>query len=288
MKADIYLQKIKQEFPQVKWEKYRMITHGFDHVIIILDEKIVFRFPRSQEYKKNLSHEIKLLNYLGKNLSVGIPQYKYIVRDKSIAGYDMLHGCELKKKYFNQLSKADRALLAKQIGHFLSIIHTIPKDIAFAYEVKTMNAKRKYKKYVQLFSRDVFPKLQEDEKNSIRKFFKDFDKIANYPHPDVLLHNDLNENNMLWNQKARIINILDFSNVILGDPALDFRSLYQYGVHFLEEVLDCYTGDKDDKMLERILFYYKGRILSMMRNALLNKPVSFEEAYQQFRENFDL
>ena len=66
MKAEFFLQQIKNEFPQVKWEKYRILTHGRDHVVIVFDEKLIFRFPKDEEYKEAFRNEIQLLKFLKK------------------------------------------------------------------------------------------------------------------------------------------------------------------------------------------------------------------------------
>lgn len=54
MEAEKYLQKIKKEFPNLSWKNYQFVNHGYDHAVIILDRKIIFRFPKSNEYKKLL------------------------------------------------------------------------------------------------------------------------------------------------------------------------------------------------------------------------------------------
>ena len=80
MKAEFFLQKIKNDFPQIKWKKYRILTHGFDHVIIVLDEKIIFRFPKDEAYKAEFENEIQLLRHLKKKVKVGIPEYNVYLK----------------------------------------------------------------------------------------------------------------------------------------------------------------------------------------------------------------
>ena len=66
MKAEFFLQKIKNEFPQIEWKKYRRLTHGWDHVVIVFDEKLIFRLPKNKEYKEKFKNEIQLLAFLKK------------------------------------------------------------------------------------------------------------------------------------------------------------------------------------------------------------------------------
>ena len=95
MKAEFFLKKIKREFPDLGWSTYTHLTHGWDHDVIILDNKIVFRFPKSKEYAALLKDEIQLLPYLKRKVNAGIPEYKFIFKDKSAAGYPILAGREL-------------------------------------------------------------------------------------------------------------------------------------------------------------------------------------------------
>ena len=139
MKAELYLEKIKNDFPQLKWEKHRILTHGWDHVVIVLDEKIIFRFPKDKKYKDEFQNEIQLLHYLKKKFSVGIPEYKYISKDKSIAGYDMVRGRELTASRFRRLSASEKDTVAKQLAGFISALHATPKSIMTKYNVGNEN-----------------------------------------------------------------------------------------------------------------------------------------------------
>ena len=57
MKTDIYLQLIRESFPELKWTRSRRIQDGVDHVVILLDSGIIFRFvddPTDEDEVQNL------------------------------------------------------------------------------------------------------------------------------------------------------------------------------------------------------------------------------------------
>lgn len=56
MKAELFLQKIRNEFPEVKWKHHRFLTHGWDHIVIVLDDKMIFRAPK--DVPKDLQSEL--------------------------------------------------------------------------------------------------------------------------------------------------------------------------------------------------------------------------------------
>ncbi len=96
MSADYLIQRIKDEFPELSWNRYRYVDTGWDHEVIILDEHLVFRIPRG--YQDELTNEIRFLNYLKSRVEIGIPVYKYVSKDECLAGYPFLYGEELSAK----------------------------------------------------------------------------------------------------------------------------------------------------------------------------------------------
>jgi hypothetical protein len=65
-------EKIRKEFPDLRWENSRRVKSGWDHEVIILDEKIVFRFPRDECLKEKLILEINLLKYLNERIEMRV------------------------------------------------------------------------------------------------------------------------------------------------------------------------------------------------------------------------
>jgi hypothetical protein len=43
------LERITQEFPDVKWTSARIEDEGWDHFAVILDNSVVFRIPKTEE-----------------------------------------------------------------------------------------------------------------------------------------------------------------------------------------------------------------------------------------------
>ena len=46
MEEELFLQRLREEFPDVTWTSHRYLTHGWDHAVLILDETLVFRAPQ--------------------------------------------------------------------------------------------------------------------------------------------------------------------------------------------------------------------------------------------------
>jgi aminoglycoside 2''-phosphotransferase len=286
MKSELYLQKIKNDFPQIKWEKHRILTHGWDHVVIVLDEKIIFRFPKDKEYKDEFQNEIQLLRYLKKKVSVGIPEYKYISKDKSIAGYDMVRGRELTGSRFRRLSASEKDTVAKQLAGFISALHSTPKSVMTKYNVRNENQEKIYKELVRNAKKLLFPRLRKKDIQLIENYFIELKDALGHNYSNALVHNDLTGEHILWDAKRKQINIIDFSDRAFGDPAIDFSGLLEYGQKFTEKVLKLYSGKKDSQILKRSQLYFKRVPLSIMVDSMLGYPCTFEQGYNMFKKRF--
>ena len=136
------LLRIKEEFPEIRWRKHRFIERGWDYHVVILDNSIVFRFPKRFNHPHGgLCNEIRLLKYLKNKVDIGIPDYIYVLKDGSAAGYRLLSGQELKPSRFKCLSSSEKEMVAEQIASFLTVLHATPKPVVKKCRLKTESAR---------------------------------------------------------------------------------------------------------------------------------------------------
>jgi aminoglycoside 2''-phosphotransferase len=286
MKAESFLQSIKDDFPQLKWKEHRVLTHGWDHVVIVLDGKIVFRFPKDRGYKDRVQNEIELLEYLKKRLNVGIPEYTYVSRDRSFAGYAMLSGRELTYSRFRRLSSSEKDAVARQLAGFISALHATPKSIITRYGVRTENQVKLYEALICSTRELLFPRFRNEDIQRTQEYLDESKGALSHDYSNVLVHNDLASEHILWEHTGKQINIIDFSDCAFGDPAIDFGGLLEYGPEFTERVFKLYSGDKDDQMLKRAQLYFKGVPLWIMKDSMDGFPCTFEQGYAMFKQRF--
>lgn len=288
MDADFFLSKIRQELPEVKWTKYKYITHGWDHVVVILDNKLVFRMPKevTKESKGEFYSEIQLLDFLKTRVKTGIPEYLYISKDKSLAGYKILEGRELTKTIFNKMGAEEKNKVATQLAEFLTTLHTIPNSALHKFKVRKEDSKKSYNWLVSDVTKYVFPRLSLVEIEKIIKYFKEYKSALGLKFTPVLRHGDVGTDHLLWDRKKQCLNIIDFADRSYGDPASDFAGLWQYGSDFVNKVYSRYKGKKDDKLLYRSQLYFKRSPLSVLKGSLTGAPCTFEEGCRMFKQRF--
>ncbi|MEM3730245.1 MAG: aminoglycoside phosphotransferase family protein [Candidatus Bathyarchaeia archaeon] len=287
MEVKQLLSKIKAEFPEIKWKRHRVITQGWDYYIVILDENIVFRFPkRPSDLRFRLYDEVCLLRYLRNKVDVGVPEYTHVFRDKSAAGYKLLSGVELKPYQYKRLLPDEKEMIARKIANFLSVLHATPKTIIKKCSVPTEKYVKRYNELVYDVKRLLFPRFSKDEVELIERYFEELKMAMGRKHPKVLVYNDLTWEHILWDKEKQQINIIDFGDCVLGDPAVDFAGLWEYGLDFTRKVFDFYDGEKDEHMLYRSQLYFKRIPLFLMKGSLQGWPCTFEDGYKMFRQCF--
>jgi aminoglycoside 2''-phosphotransferase len=287
MKTDFFLEQIKNEFPQVEWKKYRVLTHGWDHLVIVFDEKLIFRFPKDKEYKEEFKNEIQLLKFLSKRVEVGIPEYTFVSKDKSLAGYEMLKGQELKSSQYKRFDSSEKEKFAKQIAGFLTDLHSTPKSAISKFKINVDNPSKDYKELSSNTEDFLFPRLNRKEVSAIQNYLDQLKTTLDQSnYSNVLTHSDLTWEHILWDKSK--VNIIDFSDRTFGDPASDFAGLWEYGQKLVNRVYELYKGKKDDQLLHRSQLYFKRIPLSIMKDALDGYPCTFKEGYEMFRKRYKI
>ena len=288
MDEGLFLRRIREEFPEVRWTSHRYLTHGWDHVVLILDEALVFRAPKTQAYRDALANEARLLRSLQPRVEVGIPDYVYESADGSFAGYPLLPGRELDVARFGRLSEAERERIAEQLATFLTALHETRKSVARECGVSEQDPQKDHEDLVRDVETLVLPRLAPHEVEVVRAFLTESATEVNPTGPTALVHGDLDGQHILWDAAKEQVNIIDFSDRSIGDPALDFDGLMGYGRDFAGHVLERYRGRKDEGLLRRARLYFRRGSLETMADALQGYPCTFEEGYAEFRARFDL
>ncbi len=281
------LQKIKKEFPELKRYHARHNTEGWDHYVLILDNKYVFRFPRKKEYARKLYGEVALLKYLsGHKLPIPVPKYEFTAKDKSFAGYAILQGSQMTKEYFRTIGKPARYAIAQQLGSFLSILHKTPLGIARKFQPDIIHSQKQYKKLIQDLKKYVRLRLSKKENALTDEFLEEFAKYLKIPH-NCLIHRDIHPYHLIVSKdKKKLSGIIDFADRSIGDPAMDFAELWTFGGKFVEEVYKNYSGPKDANFLHRSILYCKRVPLLMMVSPLKGGQGNFKRSHQHFKDIF--
>ena len=188
------IKKIKEEFPQIKFKNVKQVTCGLDHVVLILDDKYVLRFPKNDYYKKKIKVEMRLLTELKKKTSK-IPDYKYVPKDQSFGGYPIIDGKPLTSKNFNNFTNQQKTQLVNELADFLTTLHKIPiskaKKIGLKFEWSHQDELNQYKQRKKQIKKVLNSKEMRFVDNLMEKY------VSLKLPKNCLVHHDLSEDHIL-------------------------------------------------------------------------------------------
>ena len=120
---------IQEQFPNLECKTVRLLGVGWDNTAFIVDEKIIFRFPRREFALPLLESEWALLPKLAPQLPlpIPIPKWKGVPTEHfpwPFIGYEMLPGFTA---CYTNLSEEQRAAFAEPLARFIQTLHQIPR-----------------------------------------------------------------------------------------------------------------------------------------------------------------
>jgi len=264
MNSNVLINYIENSYPELKGKELVFNDYGWANYILIVDNKLIFRFPRNEESKKQLILEQKLLCKLNLKLQGLIPNFIYSSKERdefTYVGYELIPGNSLESEEFRLFDEQEKNILAQKLGDFLTILHNFNYEGSSVVAMSIEETKENWRCFLEEIRELVFPLLTGEEKewtiNLFNSFLNDEDNFSFIP---CLIHGDLGSDHIIYDfDKRRLAGIIDFGDIQVGDPSYDFIGIYiAYGKEFACEVFSYYQGNKDKNFISRIEnFYYK-------------------------------
>jgi aminoglycoside phosphotransferase (APT) family kinase protein len=213
----------------------RYLHEGWDSRAFLVGETWIFRFPKHAASAARLRCEITLLPLLAQRLqSVAIPRFDHIGRPAAgypfaFVGYRKLPGSPI-------FARPDGAPLATetiagQVGRLCGVLHAFPPEAAAAAGVTSCAW---YADLAALSAmaqerlRAVWGAVPAPERERLLAVLTDVP--ASYPGEPVLCHADLAPEHLLSDEAGgSLLGVIDFGDLLLGDPAIDLSGAYLLG-----------------------------------------------------------
>jgi len=275
---------VRKEFPAIEWVSSELIESGWDHYILILDRRLVFRKPKDERYTEVFRNELKFMKYIKGFTSTVIPDYKYIASDGSFAGYPIITGKSLDCSVIGSMTEEQKDSVAKQIADFLTDIHKVPISAKAEFDIRDSDYIGDFNELERKAEEMLFSKLSPDEVSKIRSFFGEYRNMLQNVEYNTFLHNDLGGEHILRDEIEGKIGVIDFSDREFGDPAFDFTGMIEFGTDFTEKVINYYTGKKDGGFLYRAQMYFKRIPVMLMIDSMEGFPCTFEDGYSMLKK----
>lgn len=273
-KDDQFYIKIAMEYGEFK--KFRFDRNGMNNIVLIADEKRVFRFPKSRFSIERIEGEKNILNVIH-DFPFKIPQYvMHNFQGIPFAEYEYISGVtfssirEINKGIMNDILKFFKYATSFNAIKFFNISKNEMKEKWMVNEMKLMNRFKEeisFKKYDAEFDRLIKRMKELIEKSSENSY--------------GFIHGDFyRENIILKSDLSGFEGIIDWSEAGTGDFAIDLSAIsFHTGIERIPEILDEISLSGKDEIVERIMFY---RLVEPLYTIFyISRTVSREKALEK-------
>jgi aminoglycoside 2''-phosphotransferase len=254
---DTYESRVRKVAPEIKIESIILNREGLMNDIVIVNDEVVFRFPKHEYSFKHLKNEAQLLRLLQNYISLEIPLPLY--ESSEALAYRFIPGVTLRRDMLMRLPENDQQAMADQLAQFFKELHAVPISVISDFEIPMADALMKYEGWLNVYQRiqdKVFPLLLPHLREWVREHFESHlaDK-GNFEYELRMVDTDIPPYHIMFDrQKKRISGIIDFGCAGLGDPAIDYGVIiYNYGESFINRFYKVYP--EAETYMKRARFY---------------------------------
>ena len=230
----------------------------------------IFRFPRNRVVAENLQKEQAILPVVAPRVDFAVPRFEHAGTwrgqpGQPYAGYRRIPGRPLSDRPFT-----DRELPSatfESIASTLSSLHAIETSlVAQACSVEpTVEAwRQRYRELWETVRTRISPLLDSRMREAVEHGFNRFlDEELATLKDIALVHGDLGcEHILIGEDGTTVTGLIDFEDVTIGDPTIDFVGIYvTYGMEAVERVQESYQcaldiqRSMDVNFVNRLRFY---------------------------------
>lgn len=252
-----YFSRIRALYPDLTISSLYIDSDGLINNVYILNNGLVFRFPKNEEAQKSLALEIKILDLARNYLDMPIPFFEH--REPDLVVYRMIAGEPLYRNDILRLDETIQDRLAEQLATFLHQLHSIPTQELESHAIPQANPAHNLARYNHLYEiieRELFPYLMAIGRGWVKQLFAPvLTGTLSLEYTTSLIHNDLAPYHILYDKiRQRITGVIDFGTASINDPAKDFALLMlAFGESFVQRMIHFYP--EIDEALDRARFY---------------------------------
>jgi aminoglycoside 2''-phosphotransferase len=272
--AEIVRDVVREQFPELSVATVERLGDGWEHEAYLVDDRVVFRFPRQAGGGDDFEWEEGLHALVSSVIGdiVGIPRITRWGRPSDrfpypFAGHDVIPGVDA-----NDPRAPSNPALADDIGRVLARLHAIPAEAAVAAGAGTVDEPE-----ANLAAALERVRRWVSEAPEIRRHAPSgctwLDGVPRAPDPYAgpprFIHGDFQMEHVLVSPTTgRLSGIVDWGGA-LGDPMWDFSYVLLHGGwSFFQRALAAYDLSLDAEFAERTLFSARLGALGWLADAV--------------------
>lgn len=239
------IRRIREAFPELALSSLRADPDGLINDVLILNEELVFRFPKNDTWARELlRNEIRVIDLLSDYTNMHLPVFEH--RFDDFVAYKFIPGTALQRNDILTLDDTAQDRIAEQLADFLRQMHTIPMVEIIRHNISQSDVNRSHNVWRRLaedVERVLFPLMMAHTRQWVVRHFEPILKDEHWmEYQAALINGDVSPYHILHDGKGTKINgIIDFGTAGIGDPAADFACIiYHYGETFLQRMAKFY------------------------------------------------
>lgn len=247
---------IREQFPILEPVSIKESGEGWDNKVFVVNESVIFRFPRRKIAVPLIERENRWLpqlkQHLHSNIQISTPIYIGQPSSKfpyPFTGYPLIKGVSTNER---EISVKDRGAIVEDIALFLKALHQIPSSHFLGIigdEIGRLDVHAK--------KLEVIQRLEWMEANEVidsRKPFLAIIQLAintSVTARNTLVHGDFYFRNFLICNNLRLAGVIDFGDMHLGHRAVDLAVAYTFVPSYMRERFFSIYGaiDKETESL---------------------------------------
>jgi aminoglycoside 2''-phosphotransferase len=280
-------QTIEKECPALQVSSCKLLHSGQFNDLALVNNELVFRFPRAAHTAARLARELRLMAVIGPRLTLATPQVVYTSRDlvtpgTAFAAHRLIPGAPLEPIVVARLPQGVMEALAAQMGQFLNQLHGLGLDdlraVTLEEDLRLEDTRESWASFYRAVGKQLFAEMRPEARRSVTSLFENYlENPQLHTFSPCLRHGDLGPSNILYDPAGqRLSGIIDFDDIAVGDPAVDVAALSLYGERWMQELGKHYPIDEG--MLARAQFI---RATYALQEALAGYRDGDKAAYQR-------
>lgn len=250
--------KIEFENRGISIRSARFLGEGWNSRAYLVNDELVFRFPKRPEHWEELEREIAFLTFAADDLPLAVPRYVQVAPDSpaaeyGYAAYRYLRGHAMDA---DALSREQLAAAADTIAAFLRAMHSLQPSPEVASILPLEDARVEAEEYLVQAESEIAPKLPPVEATALRRQFEVYlGAPTNFFFRPAVLHADLSQDHVLVENDS-VVAVIDFGDVNWGDPDYDFMYLFNnFGQTFVREVARRYGHPNLEELVVKLRYF---------------------------------
>ena len=228
----------------------RVIGEGHENLIVVVNEKELLRFPRTEEIWFSSRAERYVLEALSSESDVPVPKVIAISENPAYLQMTYLVGDQLSTRQIRNIPVEGLHKIGKEMAEFAYKLHTsLNVEVFRPYQTIHSWSYDEYLKRVLYDRKDPNPKVDKLAKRYYNMWLA---------KPDIkkcVIHDDLHTGNLLFDKELNLTGVLDFGAICIGSAEQDLRQVYRLGDEVLEAAASTYeklSGEPFDRELAKL------------------------------------